>query len=202
MIILYVALILILAVILVPMVVVGIGMFFKKPIKEVEFTIHKEPEPKVTMYDLPNWLKWFQNPEDGLIGDIRGWYWNTYFPVWVPAWFKMWYWSAVRNTYNYFKRIVIGIDIREYTFHKLVGDDYVRDDLENEGFQILYAKPVKGGIPKPMLYWVKRWGKSKRGICLQIGWKIKLSHNHETYDKDIDYYKGCTLEPNFFKDLS
>ena len=169
---------------------------------EVEFTIHKNPTQKVMNYDLPDWLKWFQNPEDGLIGDIRGWYWNTYFPEWVPSWVKMWYWSGVRNTYNYFKRVVIGVDIRKHTFHKLVGVDYVRDDFNSEGFQILYAKPKNGWFPRPMLYWVRRWGNSNRAICFQFGWKIKLSHNNETYDYEWDYYKGFTIEPNPFKDIS
>ena len=191
-----------LLIIVIPMVVVAIGLPFAKPMRWIEFSLYKKPVSGMYQLQLPSWMKWFQNPEDGLIGDSRGWYWNTYFPKWVPAWFKMWWWSGVRNPYNYLKRIVIGVDIREYTFHKLVGQDYVRDDFDNCGFQILYAKPKKGWLPRPMLYWVRRWGSSNHGICMQLGWKIKLEHNTSTEKYKWDNFKGCTFEPNPFKDIS
>jgi len=192
----------ILGIILLPMVAVAIGLPFKKPVKYIEFTQYKEPAEGVYQYRLPDWLKWFSNPEDFLSGDSRGWYWNTYFPTWVPSWFKMWWWSGVRNPYNYLKRIVIGVDIRKFTFHKLVGQDYVRDDFDNCGFQILYAKPKSGWLPRPMLYWVRRWGTSDRAIVVQIGWKIKLSHDGLVEKDEWDYFKGCTCEINPGKSIN
>ena len=192
----------ILAIILIPMIVVAIGLPFAKPVRWIEFTLHKKPLSGVYQLQLPNWLKWFSNPEDGLTGDVRGWYVNEYFPAWVPMWFKMWWWSGVRNPYNYLKRITFGVDIRKFTFHKLIGDDYVRDDFDNTGFQILYAKPKNGWFPRPMLYWVRRWGKTDRGIVVQIGWKIKLDHNTDVEAVEWDNFKGCTFEPNPYKDIS
>ena len=181
---------------------VAVGLPFAKPTRYIKFTQYKSPTSGVYQMQLPDWLKWFSNPEDGLTGDSRGWYWNTYFPAWVPSWFKMWWWSGVRNPYNYLKRIVIGLDIRKFTFHKLCGQDYVRDDFNSCGFQILYARPKSGWLVRPMLYWVRRWGQSDRAIVVQIGWKIKLSHNSAIEEDEWDNFKGVTFEPNFYKDIS
>ncbi len=183
--------------IILPATLVAIGL----PFKQYLGMRYLDDGVSIPHYDLPNWLKWLQNPEDGLTGDSRGWYWNVKMKG-KPAWFKMWWWSGVRNTYNYLKRFIIGIDIRKFTFHKLCGADYVRDDLINQGFQILYAKPKDGWFPRPMLYWVRQWGDSNRAIVLQIGWKIKLEHNGTAYEDEWDYYKGLTFEPNPYKDIS
>ena len=193
---------------LLPMVLVAIGLPFaqRRSNLPVTFSQYKNPEPYKYDIDLPDWLRWLQNVEDGLMGDDRGWFWNVYKPALVPdSWwanptFKMWWWSAIRNPWNYLKRFVIGIDVRHFTFHKLIGDDYVRDDLNNQGFQILVAMPKNGWLPRPMLYWVKELHNG-RGICFQFGWKIKLSHGKLVERDEWDYWKGITLEPNPFKNL-
>jgi len=181
----------------VPFILVGFGLFFKHRLGIREF----EDGTIIQNYELPDWLKWLQNPEDNLTGDKRGWYWNIYMAG-KPDWFKMLWWSAWRNPFNYLKRVVIGVDIRDYTFHKLCGQDYVRDDLRSTGFQILYAKPKGGGFPRPMLYWVRTWGSSSRAIVWQFGWKIKLEHNSATYKNEWDHFKGLTFEPQVFKNIS
>jgi len=182
-------------------VLVGVGLFFKKDLGDRAFS----DGTVVRNYELPDWLWWSQNPEDNLTGDKRGWYWNIYMEG-RPDWWKMWVWSAWRNPLNYWKRIKTGCDIREHRVVKICGDDYVRDDFENTGFQILLAVPTamhsKWYHYKPALYWVRRWGSSNRGIVVQLGWKIKLSHNGATYVDPLDYFKGWTLEPQPFKDIS
>ena len=188
----------ILALLATPLVLVGVGLPFKHNLGARTLT----NGVTITQYELPDWLKWCHNPEDHLTGDKDGRYWTDYFPVWLPAWFKMWWWSGWRNPFNYLKRVVIGIDIRDYTFHKLCGQDYVRDDMRSPGFQILYAKPKAGGMVRPMLYWVRPWGNSTRAIVWQWGWKIKLSHGTAEYDDEMDYFKGLTFEPQLFKDIS
>jgi len=180
-----------------PSLLVAIGLPFKQ---EQGLRTFDNGDPTI-QYDLPDWLRWLQNVEDGLTGDSRGWYWHEYFPAWVPDWYKSWWWSAWRNPWNYLKRNVIGIDVREFTFHKLVGEDYVRDDLDSQGFQILYAMPNDGIFPRPMLYWVKELHNG-RGICFQFGWKIKLNHNNAIYLDEHDNFKGWTFEPNPYKDLT
>lgn len=192
---LYLAAFLVFVLVVTPALLVAIGLFFKKDLGLRVFT---DGTP-VNNYELPNWLKWMQNPEDNLTGDKRGWYWNIKMAG-KSDWFKMWWWSGVRNTYNYFKRITIGCDVRKHVITKVCGQDYVRDDFNSTGFQILIARGE--GLPKPALYWVRRWGKTNRAIVVQLGWKIKLSHNGVIYEDDLDYYKGMTAEPNPFKDIS
>ena len=176
-----------------PSILVLIGLPFKKSLGLRDFA----DNTVINHYDLPDWLKWLQNKEDGLTGDKRGWYWNVYMAG-KPDWLKMWWWSGWRNPWNYLKRHIIGINIRDYNVSKLVGDDYVRDDFNSTGLQILVAKSKRGNKIRPMFYWVMRWGGSNRAIVIQIGWKIKLSHNDITEDKWV----GITFEPNPFKDIS
>jgi hypothetical protein len=83
---------------------VGIGLLFKVPLGKRTFKDGTE----VDNYELPHWLKWLQNHEDGLTGDKRGWYWNIYMAG-RPAWWKMLIWSAWRNPFNYLKRVVLGV---------------------------------------------------------------------------------------------
>jgi len=180
-----------------PLVLVAVGLPFKRYKGDRLLNNGKT----IKQYELPDWLGWLHNLEDGLTGDWRGWYWFEYFPDWVPGWFKMLWWSGVRNPWNKLKRFVIGIDVRQYNIVKLCGVDYVRDDLDSQGFQILIAHPLDGGLPRPMLYWVKDLHKG-RGICFQFGWKIKLEHNDIKYVDEYDYWKGFTFEPNIYKDLT
>jgi len=177
---------------------VGIGLFFKKDLGYKTF----KDGTVIQNYELPDWLKWLQNPEDNLTGDKRGWYWNIYMAG-RPAWWKMLIWSAWRNPWNWLKRIGTGCDVRTHTITKLCGANYVRDDFDNTGFQILLAKPEKG-ITKPAVYWVRRWGQSNRAIVVQLGWKIKLEHNGVIYSEEdkYDYYKGWTIEIQTAKDIS
>lgn len=66
---------------------VGIGLFFKKDLGYKTF----KDGTVIQNYELPDWLKWLQNPEDNLTGDKRGWYWNIYMAG-RPAWWKMLIW--------------------------------------------------------------------------------------------------------------
>ena len=121
---------------LLAMALVAIGLLFKKDLGARTF----KNGVTVQNYELPNWLKWLHNPEDHLTGDKRGWYWCEYMAG-EPAWLKMWWWSAWRNPLNYFKRVVIGVDVRGYTFHKLCGQDYVRDDYAARAFKFFTLNP-------------------------------------------------------------
>ena len=146
-------------------------------------------------------LFWYwDNDNDGSLGDKRGW-WNENTPFGdARSFLSQYWWLAVRNPANNFKRYVIGIDMRIHPVVKVKGQDYVRDDLENTGFQILRA--IGPRVSHYMLYWVRRWGNSNRAIVVQIGHKIKLSHNTAKYDKGYKNWKGFTCEINPFKDIS
>ena len=178
---------LILTIIFLPALLVAFGLFFKVD-KGVRYF---DDGTSTQQYDLPQCLLWLTNPKDGLTGDHRGWYWNTYM-IGKSSWVKMWWWSAFRNPWNYLKRHIIGINVKNYTITKVCGQDHVRDDLNSTGFQILRAGW------RPALYWVKQWGNSNRAIVLQIGWKLHLKHNDIIDDKWV----GITFEPNPYKDIS
>ena len=192
-------------------VLLGLPFARENESRSTQFTQHTAPTLYKRHIDLPDWLLWFQNEEDGLTGDSRGWYWNSYFPAWVPGWIKMWWWSGVRNPANYLKRNILGVDVRNAAIFKYAGQDYVRDDFDNTGFQVLFADQFKPDNLQPdlrkltktawALYWVRRWGKSKRAVVVQIGAKVKLSHNGAVYEDERDYWKGITAEINPFKSI-
>ena len=186
------------------MVLIGLPFARENQSRVTQFTQHTNPTLYKKHIDLPDWLRWFQNEEDGMTGDSRGWYWNTYFPAWVPGWFKLWYWSGVRNPANYLKRNILGVDVRDISVVKMKGQDHVRDDFDSTGWHILRADTLDGyKVGRAWaLYWVRRWGQSNRAIVVQLGAKIKLSHNGVEYEEERDYWKGITFEVNPVKDVS
>lgn len=145
---------------------------------------------------LPRFAWLWDNEEDGARGDDRGWYWVDYHPEW-PAWFKYWFWLAIRNPANNFKRYILGADIRRFHIEAVYGQAYVRDDFESTGFQL-----VKGGHFRYHLYWVHRWGDSDHALVIQLGNKFQERHNGVKYEDQRDYFKGFTFEINVYKDIS
>ena len=144
---------------------------------------------------LPKWAWYFDNDRDGARGDHRGWYWMEYIPDYPDA-FKYWFWLAIRNPANNFKRYVLGFDIRKETIRTIYGDNYVRDDFESAGFQL-----VKAGH-RYHLYWVKRYSESDRALVIELGNKFQVRHNGAVYESEHKYFKGFTFEVNFWKDIS
>lgn len=180
---------------LISIILVGIGLLFKvdKGLR------HFSDGTTIQNYELREWLKWLQNPVDNLTGDKHGRYWNEYMSG-KPAWFKMWWWSGVRNPWNYLKLRIFGIDMREHKVVKVRGQDIVKDNFTYTGFHILKAIPDDvSKWNKYTLYWVMRWFKSDLAIVLQLGWKIKLSHNGMFEENENKYWKGFTFEINPIK---
>jgi len=175
---------------------------------------NKESEKQFTKYNTHrNWMRekfpklfWpWDNVEDSSVGDHRGWWDANCFGGDAYKWFNRFWWLAVRNPFNNFKRYVMGCDVREYHFSKLGGQNYVRDDFNNTGWQLLKASPTSNSdkwLPRYGFYLVKRYGSSNRALVIQLGNKIKLEHEHSVEIDEIDYWKGYTFEINPFKDIS
>ena len=144
----------------------------------------------------------WDNIEDSSTGDARGWWDANSFGKDSRKVINRFFWLAVRNPFNNFKRYVLGIDIRNYGILKLAGQDKVRDDFDNTGWQFLKACSIDGKPSRYMFYLVKRYKSSDRALVIQIGNKIKLEHNVAVEDKEVDYWKGWTAEVNFYKDIS
>lgn len=192
--------------ILVGFFVVPLGLLFRELDEDSYKAFTKFNTNRYWVYeDIPSWLKPWQNIEDGLRGDHRGWWDANCFGKDSSKVFNMFWWSAVRNPFNYFKRFTLGCDVRNYIITKLAGQDYVRDDVHSTGWQVLKATPLaKSGLklPRYSFYGVFRYGKTSRALVIQLGNKIRLSHNSAIETDDYDYFKGFTFEINPFKDIS
>jgi hypothetical protein len=94
----------------------------------------------------------------------------------------------------------VGLDLRKHYIKRFAGQYFVRDAIAHQGFQILIAYPINDGLPKPMLYWVKDYGRGY-GACIQLGWKIKMDYNAEEKRTEIDNFVGLTIEINPYKEL-
>lgn len=103
---------------------------------------------------LPRWAKWWDNKIDGTLGDDDYRWAGRDIPFgWKNTSFLgQFWWMAVRNPFNYFKRFILACDVRENTVKKLAGQDYVRDDLVSTGWQFLKCGRYY------TFYGVWRWG--------------------------------------------
>jgi len=144
---------------------------------------------------LPKWAWLWDNDADGARGDKRGWYWCEYMPK-MPTAFKYWFWLAIRNPANNFKRFVLGFGIRKEEIKTIYGVDYVRDDFNSTGWQL-----VKAGW-RYHLYIVRRYGESDRALVIEFGNKFQVRHNDATYEDEHKYFKGFTFEINPNKGIS
>lgn len=152
---------------------------------------------------LPKLFWMWSNDEDGALGDKRGW-WdaNTPFGNCRSFMSKFW-WLAVRNPFNNASRFssffACNITNKDWEWY---GQEYVRDDFSNTGWQLVFAtdkdtKKIHGGF-----YWVHRWGSSNRALVVQLGNKIYPRHRWVVENDPIESFKGFTFEINPFKDIS
>lgn len=148
---------------------------------------------------LPTWAKWWNNPIDGTLGDDDfrwagrdisfGWK-NTSF-------LGQYWWMAVRNPFNYFKRFVLACDVRNNRVVKLAGQDYVRDDINSTGWQFLKCGKFY------TFYGVWRYDNTNRAFVVQLGNKFDLQDNLKEYPsyQEYKYFKGFTFELQIWKDI-
>jgi len=165
---------------------VAIGLPFVKSFPETERAFSQFPaELKWKLVRLPSWLLWWDNQYDGLLGDKRG-YWNDqclkkYNKSSDSPW-CMWLWTAVRNPANYFGRNVISMDVARCRVEKVWGDDVVIEEPGKQCRQFLKATRDDGKeFCRMFISWALPFNK-ERAFMLDIGYKIKLSHNELTLD--------------------
>jgi hypothetical protein len=144
-----------------------------------------------TTYFLPNWLSWFQTPDNPLTGD-KGWKerfpegkTNTYFAM------VRWLW---RNNMNGFDRTVLGAPIAD---QQLIVTE-------------VYGDPKTTNLPRvhagKYLKWVNYGGKwyfhfylikpitSKKALRITLGWKLFEPFPPKSNVKHLQY--TCTIWPN------
>lgn len=146
---------------------------------------------------FPPFLRWWDNPIDGTLGDPSFRWASRDIPFGMKntSFFGQFWWMAIRNPFNYFKRFIISCDVRKNKIVKLAGKDKVRDDLFNTGWQFLKCGKFY------TFYLVREWGKSKRAIVIQLGNKFDIEDNYKIYpaDQEYKYMKGFTFEINPWK---
>ena len=149
---------------------------------------------------LPRWALLWDNAFDGVVTDKRGWFANQCAMRWYgfPSFIGMYIWTAIRNPANYWSRVVTGVDVSQCLIEKVAGQDVVSDSVGKTGWQVLRALRNDGKC-FPRLYVVLPWWfRPDKAIMIDIGWKIKLSHNRTTPDARInDRMKGnvFTISP-------
>lgn len=167
-------------VILLGLPLVALGLKFKREFPETRqpFTQFTE-QGEWMLVRLPSWLKWWDNPYDGFLGDKRG-YWadqcaksGRHFTDFK----SMWLWGAVRNPANYFSRNVCCIDISRCTIEKVWGDDVVEEEPGLRQAQFLCATRDDGKKYYRMFISYALPFKADKAFMLDIGYKFKLSHN-------------------------
>ena len=160
--------------------------------------------PELGEYVFTNYPGWWGNPCDGLIGDKRGEFakWCVDHGIKPGGFLAMYIWTAVRNPINTWSRLVVGVDVSLCKIAKLWGDDVVQEKPGIYGVQYLIATR-EDGKKFPRFYAVLPWFfRPDKAIMIDIGWKIKLSHNNTPPDARInDRMKGDVLTISPWKGL-
>ena len=148
---------------------------------------------------LPTWLKWWDNPYDGLHGDKRGW-WADYcgrtYATDVDDFYSMWQWAAIRNPANYWSRIVTGRRVKQVT---LLAGRYVVDE-DNPGWHFLMALDDQGRTFYYLGFVFPWWFDKTHAVYGRFGWKLKLSHNWLPEDApDQDAVRASVYRVSFWK---
>lgn len=147
-----------------------------------------------------NFGTWWGNPFDGLMGDKRLDYWNDCLAKGWGPYRSMWHWAAWRNPVNSWSRMAAGVDVSQCVITKRFGQDVVEADQGLPGWQYLVATHASGKT-YPRFFAEILLGKTHI-LLIDLGWKIKLSHNGTTPDAcPQDRYKGLVFTVSTWKAL-
>lgn len=187
----------------IPLILLGVFVVpcmipFRKadPLTLVPYTQH----PELGDWEFVNFPGWWGNPCDGLSGDKRGDYaqWCVDHGIKPGGFLAMFIWAAIRNPGNYWSRCVAGVDVSQCWIVKRAGDDVVIEEPGQGGWQYLRAIRSDGKIFDRLLVVFPWWFDKTHAVLIDIGWKIKLSHNGTKPDARInDRMKGnvFTISP-------
>lgn len=150
---------------------------------------------------LPKLALFWNNKIDGTLGDEDFRYASRDIPFGLKntSFLGQYWWMAIRNPFNYFKRFILACDVRKNVVEKIAGQDYVRDDLESTGWQFLKC----GRFYAFYGVWKWKWSDT-HAVVIQLGNKFDLQDNFKTYPstQEYKYFKGFTFEINPYKDIS
>ena len=148
---------------------------------------------------LPKWALWWDNAYDGMLGDKRGWWANDCKGEHYTR-YNMWRWAALRNPANYFSRNVCGVDVSTLRI-ALVDGAGMAESAPYRGWYLLKGMAA-GGKVYPRFY-LEYALTDTHGLMIDIGYKIKLSHNGTAPDApEKDRIKGIVFTISPWKELS
>lgn len=119
-------------------------------------------------YYLPNWLNWFQTPDNSLDGDYgwqhEHWQWRFKLPPRISTYVGRLGWLWRNPGYGFG---VVRFDSAVPVVATYTGNATVNDSPGVEGWCLVHA----GGLFQ--LVWVKRIGSGSKCIYCNLGWNIK-----------------------------
>lgn len=183
--------------------VVPLAIPFRVKFPETEQPYTQYPELGNYMKEcLPTWALLWDNRFDGIVTDKRGWFTNWCRERHIGAFLQRYIWTAWRNPTNYCGRVILGIDVSKCVIELKAGQPEVEADQGKPGWQYLVATNDLG-ITYPRFFAEIILPFAKGHILLiDIGWKIKLSHNNTPLDaRPQDRYKGHVFTISPWKSL-
>lgn len=161
--------------------------------------------PELGEYVFTNFVGWWGNPCDGLVGDKRGSFakWCVENGITPGSFRAMFEWAVRRNPANKWSRVDAGCDVSRCVIDKVLGDDVVVEEPGKGGYQRLIARR-DDGKEFPRLFIVLPWFfRNDHAFLIDIGWKIKLSHNNTPKDARLaDRAKGLVFTISPWKSLT
>jgi len=179
--------------------IVAIGLLFRscRYIQWAPFTEYIEIEPGWNLCMMPNWMFWWNNFFDGCYGDKRGWWANNQKEKGrdYKSWLSCFLWTAIRNPANGFSRLHCGVDTANLDIVLESGSPIVEADIGFPGYQYLigyYRGTSKISCFRIFIEWP--YPNCNHGLLVDLGWKIKLSHNDVTEESPLkDRMKGTVM---------
>lgn len=192
----------------VPMILIGIpivafGLLFRRSTSMSKPFSQYAKEELWYRVQLPDWqwIKPWDHVVDGFKGDTRGW-WHTNCIVsgGSDKFINMWWWGAIRNTADYWRRFMISCPVDECEVIKLDGNaDEVNANGKRKGWNFLVAIHKTTGRRWYQFCAVIPWSEN-RCVNVWLGWKFKLSHAGEDFiGNEYKRWKGFEFLINPFK---
>lgn len=172
------------------LIIVPIGLLLSKTIEGTTKPYAHYPEHgNHSLVLIPDWLAPWSNLVDGTRGDKRGWYHNE-FQTW-SEFARQYWWTAIRNSTNYYSRFYSSIDISKCTTELLYGKQYIDEDTRDFGYQLLRATDKETGKKYYSFLLIKPLT-DKKYYMMKIGYKFSLGEEFEDFgplanDLKLDY---------------
>lgn len=204
------------------LVVVPIALLFPNESKKIG-TYRTNGTDEWWLKTLPRWASLWDNPIDGFLGDdayrwagrdiTLGYHDESLLARMVRKVFHdftikntdylgqlLW---ALRNPVNNFKRFILTCKVTECEYQLLAGQEFVRDDMKNQGWHFLKAIRISDGKVYYRFYYVKSYGKSARAFTAEFGFKFDAQDFSAIYtdERKFKAYKGFTFLVNPYKDI-